>query len=187
MLLLKGAEIDGLVEDMDMAGIMDIDMEKSKSLASRLDGKIQAGISVVNSGHALLEGSDVLITATTSMEPVIPGEADLISGKTFVGIGSFKPEMREFPDELYHLADQVFIDSRQATEESGDLVYALARGYFGRENIHTMGSLIKGTSTLSKNPTRFFKTVGMALFDLLAAEMIYQTAIEHKAGVEVDF
>ena len=47
---------------------------------------------------------------------------DLFSGKTFIGIGSYKPDCREFPGQLFRQLDQIFIDTIDGKKESGDLI-----------------------------------------------------------------
>jgi ornithine cyclodeaminase/alanine dehydrogenase-like protein (mu-crystallin family) len=80
----------------------------------------------------------------------------------------------------------VFVDSRQASQESGDLIYALKSGLLSEEKVFTLGKLIKQDIPPSNRPTRFFKSVGMALFDLLVAEKIYELARRQGVGVEID-
>ncbi len=45
--------------------------------------------------------SEIIITATGSHHPVVPDRGDWWKGKTIIGIGSYKPEMREFPDQIF--------------------------------------------------------------------------------------
>ena len=57
--------------------------------------------------------------------------------------------------------------------ESGDLIYPLEKGIISKENFIPAGQLIRGI----ENPgtTRVFKSVGMALFDLFAAKLIFES------------
>ena len=128
----------------------------------------------------------MVITATTSLHPVFPSERELLRGKTIVGIGSFKPTMREIPEALFHVVDRVYVDSRQAVEESGDLIYALKAGLIDEGKIFTLGRLINQSIQPSGKGTAFFKSVGMALFDLLVGEKIYELAKRQGAGTEID-
>jgi ornithine cyclodeaminase/alanine dehydrogenase-like protein (mu-crystallin family) len=94
--------------------------------------------------------------------------------------------MREIPEELFHLVDRVYVDSRQASQESGDLIYAIKAGLIAEEKIFTLGKLINQSLRPSRQGTSFFKSVGMALFDLLVAEKIYGLARSQGAGIEID-
>lgn len=76
---------------------------------------------VAKSAEELLEKSQIVITATTAVNPVLPDQEDLLKGKHYVGIGSFKPDVREFPDSLYRIINKVYVDTEHAITESGDV------------------------------------------------------------------
>lgn len=135
-------------------------------------------VKTINEG---LHGSDVVITATTSTTPVIPLDNNLLEGKCFVGVGSFKPNTRELPEELFSLVDTIFVDTPFAAKECGDIAIPLASGVIRAEKVVTLGKLINKTH-FTKSQTTVFKSVGMALFDLFTANLIYQKAVESGAG-----
>jgi ornithine cyclodeaminase/alanine dehydrogenase-like protein (mu-crystallin family) len=116
----------------------------------------------------------VIITATNSQTPVFPDEKDLFTGKTFVGIGSYKPDCREFPEQLFRQIDDLFVDTPDGKHESGDLIDPVKNGWLNGNNIHPLGDLFSGKVVPASNPTRLFKTVGSAIFDLFAAKLIYE-------------
>ena len=135
----------------------------------------------------VVSSSEVIITATTSTSPVVPNDKELLKGKHFIGIGSYKPAMREYPDALFHLTDKVAVDTPHALEESGDLAVPLEKGLLRKDQIITLGKLINSGETFDTSGTTFFKSVGMALFDLLAANTIYNKAKEKETGIEIEF
>ena len=100
---------------------------------------------------------------------------ELLEGKTIIGIGSYKPDMREFPDALYRLIDKIYIDTGDGLKESGDLLDPLTNGWI------EPGSFVPGSDMLNgiddSNSTKVFKSVGMALFDLVTAELVYNNII----------
>lgn len=134
--------------------------------------------------RAVVAHADVVITATNSSAPVLPDDPSLLKGKTFIGIGSFKPGMREMPDALYQLVDMIWVDTLHGTTETGDLTYPIEKGWFTPDRIKTLGLAIK-ESKIVTGDTLFFKSVGMALFDLVVAELIYLQALKKGIGVEV--
>lgn len=125
-----------------------------------------------DSTRQVVSESEVIICATNSGHPVIPDEPELLEGKTFIGIGSYKPDMREFPDSLFRLVDKIYIDTRDGLAESGDLIYPLENNLISRDAFIEGGDL--SSHLPDKNRTRVFKSVGMALFDLAAAVMVYE-------------
>ena len=135
----------------------------------------------------LLENSQVIITATTSFEPVLPDKEDLLAGKHFVGIGSYKPNMREFPQALFNLLKNVFIDTEHAVQESGDIITPLQNNWLRREQIMTLGRFLIDDKSLDevKGDTTLFKSVGMALFDVCASQLIYEKAIQKGLGQKI--
>ena len=139
------------------------------------------------SAREVVANSEVVVTATTSTTPVIPDDKKLIKGKHFIGIGSYQPDMREFPDALFELLNTVLIDTGHATGESGDVRIPLETGMITEDQIVRIGRVINKEAEIDTSRTTFFKSVGMALFDLLTAEMIYSKAREKGLGTEVAF
>jgi ornithine cyclodeaminase/alanine dehydrogenase-like protein (mu-crystallin family) len=130
----------------------------------------------------LLSQSDIVITTTTATEPVLPDDPQLLAGKCFVGIGSYKPNMREFPPAIWQLVDNVYIDLPLACQESGDLSQPLAEGLLAENQIKPLGEFLASKNREALGSTNFFKTVGMALFDLTVAEAVYQQALSQNIG-----
>jgi len=128
-----------------------------------------------SSGEAI-EAADIIITATTSLTPVLPDNGSLLKNKLTIGIGSFQPTMREFPEVLYSLADHIFVDSYDVFEESGDIKIPLDNDWIQESDIQTMSAyLTSGRKINNKEEnTIIFKSSGMALFDSVVANAIYQ-------------
>lgn len=122
--------------------------------------------------------SEVIISATNSQNPVFRNEKDLFTGRTFVGIGSYKPDFREFPEQLFRQVDQIFVDTLDGKNESGDLITPVINNWITEDKIHMIGHLLTGDMIPSSNKTRLFKTVGSAIFDLFAAKLIYETHLK---------
>jgi ornithine cyclodeaminase/alanine dehydrogenase-like protein (mu-crystallin family) len=137
-------------------------------------------INVAKDSVEVALNSEVIITATNSKNPVFPDEKKLFSGKTLIGIGSYKPDCREFPEQLFRQVDQIFIDTPAGKNESGDLITPVKNNWIQEDKIYPIGDLIAGKISLSSNPTRLFKTVGSAIFDLYAAKLIYESGNELK-------
>ncbi len=142
--------------------------------------RIRAAASI----ESLLESSQVIITATNSSVPVLPNNEELLNGRHFIGIGSYKPIMREFPEALFHLAKHIFVDTEHAIEESGDLALPLSEGWISREQVSPLGQLLMGQQNDPGFPgeTTIFKSVGMALLDVCVAGLIYKNSIEQGLG-----
>lgn len=142
--------------------------------------RIRAAASI----ESLLESSQVVITATNSPDPVLPNNEELLNGRHFIGIGSYKPTMREFPEALFRLANHIYVDTEYATEESGDLVIPLSEGWISHEQVRPLGQFLMGkrSETDFSGETTIFKSVGMALLDVCIAGLIYEKALEQGLG-----
>ncbi len=139
-----------------------------------------------HTAEEILENTSVIIAATTSATPILPDDANLLQGKHFISIGSYKPTMQELPDAVYKLAQQMAIDSVYARTETGDIINPIEKGYIKGDNVFTIGKLITGERHIDVNKTTVYKSAGMALFDLFAAEALYKKAIENNIGQIVE-
>lgn len=151
-------------------------MDHSREVMARFSERFNAfypGIKVIpcSSSEQLCASSEIIITATGSHQPVVPPHG--LRGKTLVGIGSYKPDMREFPDSIFEDLEQVFVDTPVALEETGDLLEPLKKGILKMEQVVPLWDLIMEKVKV-KGETLFFKSVGMAAFDLYGARLVYE-------------
>lgn len=121
----------------------------------------------------LCKASEIIITATGSHHPVIPAAKACWEGKTLIGIGSYKPEMREVPDAVFSGVHQVFVDTLHGLSEAGDLLEPLKKNLIQEEQVISITDILLN-KTQAEGETRFFKSVGMAAFDLYGAKLIFE-------------
>ncbi len=135
-----------------------------------------------------IEHADIIITSTTSKVPVLPNNPKLLKNKLIIGIGSFQPTMREFPKILYQLTDHLFIDTHDAIKESGDITTPLENNWITKDSIQAMSTYITSNTklTLQQDKTIIFKSTGMALFDVVVSNLIYQRALEKGVGTQLN-
>ena len=120
--------------------------------------------------HELLSKTRVVITATSSNDPVLPADRKLLEHKHVIAIGSYRPSMRELPNLVYQLTQQVVVDSNEAKSESGDLIDPISLGLLPKEKIIHVADLVTGRRSVDIGRATAFKSVGMALYDLYAAQ-----------------
>lgn len=174
------------VRDIDEIYVYDINQKRVSEFKDKFR-KEDVNVRSTDYVKTLIEKSDIIITTTTANEPVLADESELFEGKHFIGVGSYKPGMREFPQAIFDKVDKIIIDTLDAIEESGDLIVPLERGWINEDQIYTMGKLLNGEIEVDLEKTTFFKTVGMALFDLMTANLVYEKAKSHGVGREIDF
>ena len=168
--------------------VYDLYPEKALALKERLSDVLD-GVTVHQVGRVeeLLERTQVVVTATTSLEPVVPDDEKLLAGRHFVGIGSYKPDVREFPRALFNLVDRVFLDTEHALDESGDVIVPLREGWLRLDQVATLGKLLcdDNPQPRGQRETTFFKSVGMALFDVCASKLVYENAVKTGLGQNI--
>nr|NQU93042.1 ornithine cyclodeaminase family protein [Bacteroidota bacterium] len=167
--------------------VFDQNPENTQKLISKITSRLPCvKFSEATSVEELVSESEIIITATNSTRPVLPNNPELYPDKHFIAMGSFKPDMRELPDAVFTASDQLFIDTKDASHESGDVIDPLTKNLIFKESVIPFSKLVTGKVQLSYTSTTVFKSVGMALFDLVAAIMIYEKAVEKGLGVEVE-
>ena len=119
-----------------------------------------------------VRGADVVVTATGSRAPVLHG-AWLKRGAHVNAIGAPMPDWRELDDEA--MRGVVVVESREAAmKESGDLILSGAP-------IHAeVGELFAGSKAAPVGATTIYKSVGMAIEDIVAARLVYDSVIRGK-------
>ncbi len=141
------------------------------ALATRLAG--DGHVAAVGSAREAVDGADVICCATTSHEPVL--DADWVGAGTHVNaIGSFRPEMVELPPRLFGRAALVAVDSRAAAlAEAGDLQAAIDAGQLAERDVVELGSVAAGyAAARDAGAITIFKSVGLAIQDVAAAELV---------------
>jgi ornithine cyclodeaminase/alanine dehydrogenase-like protein (mu-crystallin family) len=121
------------------------------------------------SAEEAVRGADVIVTVTNSKTPVLKG-AWLKPGCHVNAIGACRPDWRELGDDAMN--NVVFVDSREgALKESGDLILSGAKIYA------ELGEALAGKAPSRANETTIFKSLGMAVEDIVAALLVYRKFI----------
>jgi ornithine cyclodeaminase len=132
-----------------------------------------------------LSGADVVCTCTSAREPILRREW-LSPGAHVNAVGSSVPTARELDAETVAAAT-FFVDRREsALAEAGDLLLA----GFGEERIAAeLGEVLVGSHPGRTAPEELtvFKSLGLGVEDLAAAELVVRRAREQGVGTEVDF
>ena len=140
----------------------------AESLAARAEELGMEAAVVVDPVEALAEVG-LVVTATTSREPVLPGT---VAEGTFVAaVGSFEPEAAELPPGLVSGARVVVDTMEGAREEAGDLIQAEKAGAFRWADATELEEFLCGQERPSG--TVVFKSVGHSLWDLAAARTAF--------------
>lgn len=141
------------------------------------------------SAEECVRGADIIVTATSSREPVLRREW-LSAGAHINAVGSSIAAAREL-DSATVAASSLFVDRRESTvNESGDYLFALRDGAIrGPEHIRAeLGELLIGTAQgrTSNDELTLFKSLGLAIEDLASAAYLYDKACREGRGTWVE-
>jgi thiomorpholine-carboxylate dehydrogenase len=118
-----------------------------------------------------VRGADVVVTATSATEPVLRG-AWLKPGAHVNAVGATRPDWRELDDDA--MRNTLIADSREAAlRESGDVIRS------GAAIAAEAGELFAGKIRIAPSETTVFKSLGLAIEDLAAARLVYETTIRN--------
>lgn len=118
--------------------------------------------------ESAVRGADVIVTATPAREPILKG-AWLKPGAHVNAIGAPMPTWRELDDEA--MSNRVVVDSRDAVwKESGDVILSNAQIYA------EAGELFAGSKSIPASETTVFKSVGIAIEDVVTAKLVFDAA-----------
>jgi ornithine cyclodeaminase len=176
---------------IETAYIFDPSREKAEDYAREMAGyrSITKDLRVANSAREAVENADIICTATTSSTAVFADNA-VKSGTHISAIGAYTPEMQEAPVETLARARIVVDSYATVIEEAGDIVKAIQAGAIQESDIHAeLGEIVLGKKPgrESDEQITFFKSVGNAVQDAVAAQLALKNAREMKLGVEVKF
>ena len=172
-----------LVRDFDQVRIYSPTAEHAESLAA------EAGAEAVGSAAEAVRGADVVVTATSSPNPVL--QRDWLKEGAHVNVvGGRPPQMREL--DIATVADSAFYTDRRESAENEAFDYrdALEAGAIGPNHIRgEIGEVLIGATPGRQSPDELtvFRSLGLAVEDLAAAEYVVSKARETGAGTEIDF
>jgi ornithine cyclodeaminase/alanine dehydrogenase-like protein (mu-crystallin family) len=131
----------------------------------------QFGVRLARSAEDAVRGADMVLVATTSRTPVLQGEW-LSPGMHVNAVGAPRPDWRELDDEVLRKA-KLYVEQREAAcRESGDVI---AAGKIFAEIGEVFGGRKPGRE--SAEEITLFKSVGVAVEDLAAAELVYRNSL----------
>jgi alanine dehydrogenase len=135
-----------------------------------------------------LEDADIVITATTSPEPVLPGDW-LKSGCHINAIGSNWANRRELDNATLQRSTVIVTDSQeQARVEAGDFVIPENEGLFDWSRVSSLADVVAdlGPKRELASDITLYKGIGIALEDVATAAHVYTLAREQDVGTEID-
>ena len=193
VLAILGAGVQGKAHLRALVGVREFEEVRvyspteahARALAAAGDGLAR----VVSSAEDAVRGADVVVTATSAREPVLRRDW-LEAGAHVNAVGASTPSVRELDVDTV-AACALFCDSRESLRnEAGEYRLALEQGAIPGEN-HVRGELgevLAGSAPgrLHADELTVFRSLGLAIEDLAAAECAVARARRMRIGTEVE-
>jgi alanine dehydrogenase len=150
----------------------------------------QLGIKTIaaESAQAAVAGADIVVTMTTSGEPVLAAEW-VGPNALVIAAGSNFSNRAEIPADLVAKAKTIVVDQLATAKiECGDLLQAQAAGTFEWDRATELGSVLAGKWRPPADPgITLFESHGLAIWDLAAASVVLPAARGRGLGEEIAF
>ena len=171
------------VRDISSVNLISRTQTSAQQLATEISEWTDAPeVNLVSTPQQVIEDADIVLCATTSATPLFDGHA-LQSGTHITAVGTFVPEKREVDTTTIRRAHRIVVDSREAClEEAGDLIIPNA------EIDAEIGEIINGDKLgrQSSDEITFFKSVGVAVQDAVAASVVLAEAEAKALGTLIE-
>jgi ornithine cyclodeaminase len=163
------------------------DFARTREVAAELAGEVGLPVSAHDAVPEAVEGADIVVTATTSAQPVLH-RSWLSAGTHVNAVGACVPGAREL-DAAIMAEAAIFADSRESvSNEAGDFLLAQGEGVINPVRAE-IGELLVGTAPgrAGDDEITVFESLGVAAEDLAAASYLYEKASRLGAGTAADF
>lgn len=174
------------VRNIRKAYVFDLDQKRAENFAGKMREELQIDVTASDNEQALSE-ADIICTSTSSPRPVFD-DSLLTAGTHVNGVGSYRPDMAEIPAKTLQRA-KIIVDQRQeCLAEAGDLIQPIEKGLISSDQIHgELGELVtkRITGRVSDDEITVFKSVGIAVQDLVTADLAFSLANQIGIGQEI--
>jgi ornithine cyclodeaminase/alanine dehydrogenase len=158
------------------------------AVKKEMESQVKCAIDVANSAEEAVRGADLVVTATTAKEPILRS-AWLKPGVHINAVGSHRPDLREIDGATLARA-KIIVDSRDAImAECGDILLALKEKSIAENAIHAeIGEVLAKVKPgrTDQDEITLYKSVGIAIQDVAAANLVYRKALDKGVGTTVE-
>ena len=146
------------------------DAKKAKFTAQKIKKRLAKNVELVPDLETAVKMADVVSVATTAKQAIIRSE--WLSKQHIDLVGAFTAQMQELAEDGIKRAS-VFVDDIEACRaEAGDLIKAAEQGWSFADIKADLASLVYGGYQVKEDELTVFKSVGLALEDLVVARLL---------------
>ena len=177
------------VRDIKLARVYSRRQEPREEFARQMSERLNLEVAPVDNAEECVAGADIAITITSARDPVLMG--DWLAPGAHVNAAGGNHWMRREVDEATVVRAEVVVvdDLQQAKTECGDLIWVEARGAFRWDQATELRDVVAGRvqGRPSEQSITLFESMGVALEDIAAAQLVYRKAKEQGIGQELPF
>ncbi len=162
--------------------------QEREIFAHEMTRLLNIDVKPVATARQAVEAADIVVTATSSREPVLHGEW-LQPGCHINAIGSNWAQRREIDFTTLQRCSLIVTDSLdQARVEAGDFVIPACEGLFDWNRVDDLAEIVSGEAPQRDLPEdiTLYKGLGIALEDVVTAAHVYNLARKQGMGEEID-
>jgi alanine dehydrogenase len=161
--------------------------ENRERFAKEMTEQLSFPVVAVPSAQEAVRGADIVVTSTTSTDPVLDGSW-LAPGTHINAIGANFPQKHELNGEAIRRCDIIVADSREQSKlESGDLIQMYGDDKRRWSSVTELAEIVAGKTPGRSTPQQItlFKSNGIAIEDIVVAGKIYELARDRGMGRQV--
>jgi ornithine cyclodeaminase/alanine dehydrogenase-like protein (mu-crystallin family) len=175
------------VRPIEVAYVYSRDEKRRNDFAEMMSGRLQIDVRPVDRPQEAAEDLPIVVTATTSREPVFDGNW-LAEGSLVCAVGSNWLNRAEIDSTVVRRADNIVCDSIKACRnEAGDFVEAIEKGIFDWSRAVELADVVTGRATgrNARESIALFKSVGLAIEDVALGAKVLERARQRNLGREL--
>ncbi|MFT4415551.1 ornithine cyclodeaminase family protein [Fredinandcohnia humi] len=190
---MSGEQLQAVLEVRNVKEILLYNRTKAKAESfiarlTELSPEFTGTIRVMDNPDEAVSKAEIVICSTRSETPVFSGKS-LQPGTHINGVGSYLPHMQEVDEETIAKCSKIVADTIEGVkDEAGDLIIPANKGIWSFSQLHgELGELVAGSISgrQETDEITFFKSVGIAYFDLVVAAAVYEKALKAGVGTNV--
>ncbi len=177
-------EAVGAVRRIEAIRVFGRNPERRVQFCREMSARLGVTLNPASSAEEAVRAADIVVTATTSSNPVVLGEW-LAPGMHVNAIGANFPQKRELDSEAVRRAAVLAVDSiEQSKLEAGDLIHVLGEDPSRWAAVTELAAIVSGrvSGRTSARDITLFKSNGIAIWDVVVAGRVYELAQQRQLG-----
>jgi ornithine cyclodeaminase/alanine dehydrogenase-like protein (mu-crystallin family) len=180
-------EAVAIVRKLERVRAFSRDVQRREQFAEEMTSRTGVPVTAVSSAEEAVRGADVLITSTTSKNPIVEGRW-LERGVHINAIGVNFADKRELDADAIRRCDVIAADSREQSKvEAGDLIQVFGESDAGWNGVRELAEIVAGSvpGRTSRDQITLFKSNGIAIEDIVVAGRVYELARQRGMGKDM--